>query len=59
MGRLGFDRRVTGSLFRSLLNRDPADADEPGRDRGLSAGATRKEAALDENDVRTACAWGS
>ena len=53
MRRLGFDRRVTGNLFRGLLERDSADADQPGRDRGLSAGATRKEAALDENDVRT------
>ncbi len=53
MRRLGFDRRVTGNFLRSFLKRDAADADEPGRDRGLSAGATRKEAALDENDVRT------
>ena len=53
VGRLGFDRRVTRKLFRSLLKRDPADADEPRRNRGLSAGATRKEAALDEKDVRT------
>ena len=53
VGRLGFDRRVTRNLFRGLLKRDPADADEPRRNRGLSAGATRKEAALDENDIRT------
>ena len=52
VGRLGFDRRVARNLFRGLLERDPADADQPGRDRGLRAGPARKEAALDENDVR-------
>ncbi len=50
--RLGLDRRVTRNLFRGLLHRDAADADKPGRDRGLSAGAAGKEAALDENDIR-------
>ena len=53
VGRLGFDRRVARDLFRGLLERDAADADEPGRDRGLRARAARKEAALDENDIRT------
>ena len=53
VGRLGLDRRVVGHLFRGLLERDPADADQPGRDRGLSARPARKEAALDENDIRT------
>ena len=52
VGRLGFDRRVTGNLLRGLLKRDPADADQPGSDCGLSARAARKEAALDENDIR-------
>ena len=32
--------------------RDSADADQPRRDCGLRARAARKEAALDENDIR-------
>ena len=57
VGRLGFDRRVAGNLFRGLLERDPANANQSGRDRGLGAGATRKEAALDENNIRTLAHW--
>ena len=53
MRRLGFDRRVPRNLLRGLLEREPADADQSGGDCGLRAGAARKEAALDENDVRT------
>ena len=42
VGCLGLDRRVAGDFVRGLLNLDPADADQPGRDRGLRAGATEK-----------------
>src|ERR1700723_2215196 len=52
-GPLALNGRAPATPSRALLKRDPADADEPRRNRGLSAGATRKEAALDENDVRT------
>ncbi len=53
MGRFGFDRRVPATSSEAFLSCHPADADQPGRDRGLRAGATRKEAALDKNDIRT------
>ena len=52
VGRPGFDRRVVGHRLRRLLERDPADADQTCGDRGLRARPARKEAALDENDVR-------
>ena len=50
--RLGFDRRVTRDLLGGLPERRPADADQPGRNGRLRPRPARKEASLDENDVR-------
>ena len=52
MGRLSLDRGILGHLLGRLLERGPANADQPGRDRGLRARPARKEAALDEKNIR-------
>src|SRR5271154_3817885 len=52
VGRLGLDRRVVGQGRGRLRQRDPADADKARRDRSLRPRPARKEAALNENDIR-------
>ena len=52
VGRRGFDRRISRDLLRGFLERDAANGHQPGRDRRLGARPARKEAALDEKNVR-------
>ena len=52
VGRLGLDRRVVGQSRGRLGEHDPADADKARGDCSLRPRPARKEAALNENDIR-------
>ena len=45
-------RLSAASLLTRLADSDAADADEPGGDRRLRPSPARKDAALDQNDIR-------